>query len=68
MKLNSSHIEFVFDCMKENTTKIVILKHCFRIKLLNLQIVCPLKRLAYLMKSVALKSIMREQKLLNNQK
>ena len=22
MKLNSSHIEFVFDCMKENTTKI----------------------------------------------
>ena len=36
--------------------------------LVNLQIVCPLKRLAYLMKSVALKSIMREQKLLNNQK
>ena len=48
--------------------KDLILKHCFRIKLLNLQIVCPLKRLAYLMKSVALKSIMREQKLLNNQK
>ena len=24
MKLNSSHIEFVFDCMKENTTKIQI--------------------------------------------
>ena len=23
MKLNSSHIEFVFDCMKENTTKIL---------------------------------------------
>lgn len=29
MKLNSSHIEFVFDCMKENTTKIRNIKAAF---------------------------------------
>ena len=32
MKLNSSHIEFVFDCMKENTTKMVLCQEKVQIK------------------------------------
>ena len=35
MKLNSSHIEFVFDCMKENTTKIRNIKQYLRAVLFN---------------------------------
>ena len=35
MKLNSSHIEFVFDCMKENTTKIRNIKQYLKAVLFN---------------------------------
>ena len=35
MKLNSSHIEFVFDCMKENTTKIRNIKQYLKAALFN---------------------------------
>ena len=35
MKLNSSHIEFVFDCMKENTTKIRNIKLYLKAVLFN---------------------------------
>ena len=35
MKLNSSHIEFVFDCMKENTTKIRNIKQYLKAALVN---------------------------------
>ena len=35
MKLNSSHIEFVFDCMKENTTKIRNIKQYMKATLFN---------------------------------
>ena len=35
MKLNSSHIEFVFDCMKENTTKIRNIKQYLKAVLVN---------------------------------
>mgnify|MGYP000045373871 FL=1 len=35
MKLNSSHIQFVFDCMRENTTKIRNIKQYLRAVLFN---------------------------------
>ena len=35
MKLNSSHIEFVMDCMRENTTKIRNIKQYLRAVLFN---------------------------------
>ncbi len=35
MKLNSSHIEFVFDCMRENTTKIRNIKQYLKAVLFN---------------------------------
>ena len=35
MKLNSSHIEFVFDCMKENTTQIRNIKQYLKAVLFN---------------------------------
>lgn len=35
MKLNSSHIEFVFDCMKNNTTKIRNIKQYLKAVLFN---------------------------------
>ena len=35
LKLNSSHIEFVFDCMKENTTKIRNIKQYLKAVLFN---------------------------------
>ena len=35
MKLNSSHIQFVFDCMQENTTKIRNIKQYLRAVLFN---------------------------------
>lgn len=35
MKLNSSHIEFVLDCMRENTTKIRNIKQYLRAVLFN---------------------------------
>ena len=35
MKLNSSHIEFVFECMKENTTKIRNIKQYLKAVLFN---------------------------------
>ena len=35
MKLNSNHIEFVFDCMKENTTKIRNIKQYLKAVLFN---------------------------------
>ena len=35
MKLDSSHIEFVFDCMKENTTKIRNIKQYLKAVLFN---------------------------------
>ena len=35
LKLNSSHIEFVFDCMKENTTKIRNIKQYLKAALFN---------------------------------
>ena len=35
MKLNSSHIEFVFDCMRENTTKIGNIKQYLKAVLFN---------------------------------
>ena len=35
MKLNNSHIEFVFDCMKENTTKIRNIKQYLKAVLFN---------------------------------
>ena len=35
MKLDSSHIEFVFDCMKENTTKIRNIKQYLKAALFN---------------------------------
>ena len=35
MKLNSSHIEFVFTCMKENTTKIRNIKQYLKAVLFN---------------------------------
>ena len=35
MKLSSSHIEFVFDCMKENTTKIRNIKQYLKAVLFN---------------------------------
>ena len=35
MKFNSSHIEFVFDCMKENTTKIRNIKQYLKAVLFN---------------------------------
>ena len=35
MKLNSSHLEFVFDCMKENTTKIRNIKQYLKAVLFN---------------------------------
>lgn len=35
MKLNSSHIEFVFDCMRENTTKIRNIRQYLRAVLFN---------------------------------
>ena len=45
MKLNSSHIEFVFDCMKENTTKIrnikQYLKRCCSMRRIPLTATIP---------------------------
>ena len=38
MKLNSSHIEFVFDCMRENTTKIRNIKQYLKAVLFNAQL------------------------------
>lgn len=35
MKLNSSHIEFALDCMRENTTKIRNIKQYLRVVLFN---------------------------------
>ena len=35
MKLNSSHIEFVFDCLRENTTKIRNIRQYLRAVLFN---------------------------------
>ena len=35
MKLTSSHIEFVFDCLRENTTKIRNIKQYLRAVLFN---------------------------------
>jgi hypothetical protein len=35
MKLDSEHIQFVFDCMKENTTKIRNIKQYLRAVLFN---------------------------------
>ena len=35
MKLDSSHIQFVFDCMKENTTKIRNIRQYLRAVLFN---------------------------------
>ena len=40
MKLNSSHIEFVMDCMRENTTKIRNIKQYLRAVLFN---ACPVR-------------------------
>ena len=35
MKLNSSHVEFVLDCMRENTTKIRNIKQYLKAVLFN---------------------------------
>ena len=35
MKLNSSHIEFILDCMRENTTKVRNMKHYLKAVLFN---------------------------------